>query len=154
MIVRKSQRTRIPFSEALHRFAISAGVVLPSPIAVNTSSSIPVFKASVRMCALIVWKNNCGDGCGAAEVDMKIPFLICRNLYEPILPNWLAQNHLSHGCGHICGFRVTSTQTGDLQQRLPRARKHPEEITFFSASFADDFRPRRAGCPTHCSTGC
>jgi hypothetical protein len=29
------------------------------------------FKASVRWCALIVWKNNCGDGCWAVEeLDM------------------------------------------------------------------------------------
>ncbi len=42
------------FFRRLHRFAISAALVLPSPIAVNTSSSIPAFNASVRWCALIV----------------------------------------------------------------------------------------------------
>src|SRR6185295_12659028 len=62
---------RIPRSAVWQRFAIADAVVLPSPMAVNTSSSMAAFKASVRWCALIVWKNNWGDGCWAAEeVDM------------------------------------------------------------------------------------
>src|ERR1051326_564856 len=38
---------RIPRSDVSQRFAISAAVVLPSPIAVNTPSSIPALRASV-----------------------------------------------------------------------------------------------------------
>src|SRR5215203_4491706 len=65
---------RMPRSAAWQRFATAAAVVLPSPIAVNTSSSIAAFKASVRWCALIVWKNNSGDGCWAVE-EVDIEFL-------------------------------------------------------------------------------
>src|SRR6185369_3866353 len=62
---------RIPRSAVWQRSAIADAVVLPSPMAVNTSSSMAAFKASVRWCALMVWKNNSGDGCWAAEeVDM------------------------------------------------------------------------------------
>ena len=46
-IVRKSHSVRTPRSEAPHRFAIAAAVVLPSAIAVKISSSTAVFIASV-----------------------------------------------------------------------------------------------------------
>src|SRR5215213_6704077 len=70
---------RIPRSAVWHRFAIADTVVLPSPMAVNTSSSIAAFKASVRWCALIVWKKSCGDGCWAAEeVDMNFLSVLVR----------------------------------------------------------------------------
>jgi hypothetical protein len=48
MIVKKSQSMRVPRSDALQRSAILSAVVFPSPIAVNTSSSIAAFNASVR----------------------------------------------------------------------------------------------------------
>src|SRR6185437_14903458 len=84
IIVRKSHRMRMPRSEASQRFAIVAAVVLPSPMAVNTSSSMAAFKASVRWCALIIWKNNCGDGCcwAVEELDIKIPFCVGIYLYR------------------------------------------------------------------------
>src|SRR5215813_3511805 len=75
---------RIPRSAVWQRFAIAETVVLPSPMAVNTSSSMAAFKASVRWCALIIWKNSWGDGCCWAleELDMKIPFCIDVYLYR------------------------------------------------------------------------
>ena len=37
----------MPRSDALQRLASAAGVLAPSPMALKTSSSIPVFKAAV-----------------------------------------------------------------------------------------------------------
>lgn len=48
MTVRKSHRTRVPFSDAWMRVAIDLAVVLPSAIAVNKSSSIAPRNAAVR----------------------------------------------------------------------------------------------------------
>src|SRR5215510_3315086 len=74
-----------------------AAVVLPSPMAVKTSSSIAAFKASVRICALIVWKNSWGDGCWAAEeVDIKIPSLFFESVLirENLWPNPTESAHV------------------------------------------------------------
>src|ERR1700757_5451776 len=62
-MVKKSHRVRTPRSAASHRFAIVAAVVLPSAMAVNTSSSTAVFSASVCWCAFMALKKRSGVGC-------------------------------------------------------------------------------------------
>src|SRR6185503_7708907 len=79
MMVRKSQRMRMPRSAAPQRCAISAGVVLPSPIAVKTSNSIADFKASVRWYALIVWNKRAGLGCCICGLDISSPLKLVTN---------------------------------------------------------------------------
>src|SRR5574339_325448 len=68
---------------------------------------------------------------------------------ECILSDWFAQDHLSDGGGHVCGFRVTAAQARNLEQRFARAGEHAEQIAFFSASFSDDVGPLHASGPTH-----
>ena len=50
-------------ADAWQRFAIAAVVVLPSPIAVNTSRSTAVFSASVWWYAFMALKKRSGVGC-------------------------------------------------------------------------------------------
>src|SRR5881392_3297924 len=58
MMVRKSQRMRVPRSEAPQRSAISVAVVLPSPMAVNSSSSTAVLIAGALIVLLHVEISN------------------------------------------------------------------------------------------------
>jgi len=62
MIVKKSQRILSPRSAAPVFPASKAGVFAPAAIDENTSSSIPVFKASVCWNAFIAMKIRSGVG--------------------------------------------------------------------------------------------
>lgn len=69
-----SHRLRIPRSEARQRPANAFALWFPSAIAVNTSSSIPVFKAAASSERWMTSKKSSGDG-GADGLVTDILFL-------------------------------------------------------------------------------
>jgi len=123
MMQRKSQRIRVPRSEAALRLAISGAVVFPSPIAVNISNSIADFSASVRWCALMVWKKSCGDGCWVAGLDIMIPLF------------WLGDRKLVIRVAH--SIRVGEGEHGQSALAL-RIKRYAERLAILIAFVRDE----------------